>query len=167
MENFLKVDGKWVPTLAIKVKTNGVWTNCSEADFRNFINGRTISFSEYIDGTHTLTVVGTQSITGETYSFSALYDNRSIVTSACTWSVVSGGSYATVDSAGTLTILTGATGVNVIVSAEYSGVTGSDTIAVTYREGTTASTETEVVTDESGNITTTTTTLIENDGIPR
>jgi hypothetical protein len=65
--------------------------------------------------------------------------------------------------AGTLLILTLANNSPVTVRAEYGDLTAEQAITVTYKQGTSASTETEVVTDESGNTTTTTTTTIENE----
>jgi hypothetical protein len=102
-------------------------------------------------------------VSGETYELAALYDNRYIVTSACTWSIVNGGMYAVMGSGGTMLILTLANGSLVTVRAEYNGVYDERGIYVTYKSGTSAITETEVVVDESGNTTTTTTTIVENE----
>ena len=163
MGNYLKVDGQWIPTAVIYVKESGTWTVYSQASLETYISGQSLSFGGYISGDHTLSIVGIQSMTGETYSFSALYDNRTVVTNACTWSVVSGGSYATMISAGTIGISTAATGESVTVYAEYEDLSAATSILVTYQTGITASTETEIVTDESGNTTTTTTTTTENE----
>ena len=163
MGNFLKVGDKWVPTAVIYIKENDVWTKHSQSDLEVYISGEALSFGRYISGDHTLAVVGIQSFTGETYTFAALYDNSEVVTSACTWSIVSGGEYATIDNTGTIYISTSATASNVTVMAMYGRLTSEDTITITYGNGTTASTETEVVVDESGNTTTTTTTTIENE----
>ena len=164
MGSYLKVDGQWIPTAVIYVKESGAWTVYSQASLETYVSGQSLSFGGYIDGeTHTLSVIGVHTMTGETYSFSALYDNRTVVTSACTWSVVSGGSYANMISAGTIGISTAATGESVTVYAEYEGLSAATSILVTYQTGITASTETEIVTDESGNTTTTTTTTTENE----
>ena len=162
MGTFLKVSDGWIPTAVIMVKSNGVWTKYTEAQLLTHLSGQTPSFAGYIDGRHVLTVVGNASITGETYSLTALYDNRTVVTSACTWSVVGGGGFATISNDGTLTILSVANHSNVTVKAVYEEVSDEATVNVTYRQGTSASTETQVITDESGNTTTTTTTVIEN-----
>lgn len=163
MASFLKVDGEWIPMAVIYVKENGTWVKYTQAELEIYVSGKTLTYGGYDQGEHTLVVVGIQSVTGETYSFSALYDGRTDVTSACTWAVVSGGTYATMGNAGTITILSVADNSSVTVTAEYNGITANKAISVTYREGTTASTETEVVTDESGNTTTVTTTVIENE----
>lgn len=163
MGNFLKVDGEWIPTAVIYVKENNTWVKYSQEDLETYISGETLSFGGYIGGEHSLIVVGIQSFTGVTYTFAALYDNRETVTSACTWSIISGTEYASIDNTGTVTIFTSTTNANVTVQAIYNGLIANDTITLTYGQGTTATTETEVVTDESGNTTTTTTTTVENE----
>lgn len=163
MGNFLKVGSEWIPTAVIYVKENNSWVKYSQEDFETYVSAHTLSFGGYLDVTHTLNIIGIQSFTGETYTFEALYDGRTSVTSACTWSVVSGGMYAVLSGPGTLTILSLASNANVTVRAEYNGITADRTISLTYKTGTTANTETQVITDESGNTTTTTTTVIENE----
>lgn len=163
MGNFLKVNGEWIPTAVIYVKENNTWIKYSQEDLETYISGETLMFGGYIGGEHSLTVVGIQSFTGETYTFAALYDNREVVTSACSWSIISGSEYASIDDTGTVTIFTSTTSSNVTVQAVYDGLVANDTITLTYGQGTTATTETEVITDESGNTTTTTTTTVENE----
>ena len=163
MASFLKVGGSWIPMAVIYVKENGTWVKRSQAELETYVSGKTLTFGEYDFGEHTLLINSIPSVTGETYSFSALYDNRTDVTTACTWTMVSGLMYAVLSSAGTLSILSNANDSSVTVRAEYGDLTVDKSIRVTYAQGVTADTETQVVTDESGNTTTTTTTTIENE----
>ena len=162
MSSYLKVDGEWIPMAVIYVKENGTWVKHTQAELETYISGKTLVFGEYDYGIHTLSINSLSAVTGETYSFRALYDNRIDVTTGCTWTMVSGLMYAVLTSAGTLTMLTNANDSLVVVRAEYDGLTVDQNIRVTYAQGVTASTETEVVTDESGNTTTTTVNTTEN-----
>lgn len=162
MSNWLKDNGEWLKTSRIYVKVNDDWTQYTQEQFSAFTVGRTFSYGGFVSGDHTLSLSCVGSITGETYSVSALYDGTMLNPTACTWSIVSGGFYATIDTAGTITIQSTAAGQNITVRATYSGLTAEKVISVTYRSGTTAQTETEIIVDASGNTTTTTTTVIEN-----
>ena len=158
MSNYLKENGDWLKTSRIYVKVNDDWTRYTQEEFSAFTVDRAFSYGGFIDGEHSLAIIGISAVTGETYSLSALYDGRVIPSSSCTWTIVSGGFYATIDTGGTITILSSANGSNVTVRAVYSGLTATKTFSLTYRSGTSAQTETEIVIDESGNTTTTTTT---------
>lgn len=163
MSTYIKAGDTWLDANRIYVKTGGAWTRYTMEQFSAFTFGRVFAYGGFVDGAHTLSIAGVNSITGETYSLSALYDGHVIPSTSCTWTVVSGGFYATIDTAGTITIQSTAAGQNVTVRATYSDLTADKIIALTYRSGTTAQTETEVITDASGNTTTTTTTVIENE----
>ena len=163
MSNWLKNEGEWLKASRIYVKVNNDWTQYTQEQFSAFTVGRNFTYGGFVSGSHTLSIAGVNSITGETYTVSALYDGTSVPSTACTWTIVNGGFYATIDTGGTITILSTANGQNVTVRAAYSGLTADRIISLTYRSGTTAQTETEVIIDESGNTTTTTTTVIENE----
>ena len=163
MASFLKVDGEWIPMAVIYVKENGAWVKYTQAELETYVSGKTLTYGGYDHGEHTLTINSLSSVTGETYSFTALYDNRTDVTTACTWTVVSGMMYALFTSAGTLSILTNANDSLVVVQAEYNGLTVEKNITVTYAHGITAETQTEVVTDASGNTHTSTINTVENE----
>ena len=112
---------------------------------------------------HTLSVGGSASIEAETFNMVAIYDESVDVTSSATWTIVSGGEYATVDNTGLVTINSGASASTIVIQAVYVGLNASQSVVVTYKEGSSSHTETEVVTDQSGNTTTTTTTVTENE----
>ena len=163
MSTYIKAGDTWLDANRIYVKTGGAWTRYTMEQFSAFTFGRVFAYGGFVDGAHTLSIAGVNSITGETYSLSALYDGRVIPSTSCTWTIVSGGFYATIDNTGTITILNTAAGQSVTVRATLGDLTADKSINLTYRSGTTAQTETEVVTDASGNTTTTTTTTIENE----
>lgn len=162
MSNWLKNGETWLKASRIYVKVNNTWTRYTQEQFSAYTVGKAFTYGGFISGDHTLSIAGVGSITGETYTVSALYDGTAVPSTACTWTIVNGGFYATIDTGGTITILSTANGQNVTVQAIYSGLTAERTISLTYRSGTTAQTETETVVDASGNTTTTTTTVIEN-----
>ena len=163
MASFLKVDGEWIPMAVIYVKENGAWVKYTQAELETYVSGKTLTYGGYDQGEHTLSLNSLPSVTGETYSFTALYDNRTDVTTACTWTIVSGLMYAVFTSAGTLSILTNANDSLVVVQAEYNGLTAEKNIRVTYAHGITAETQTEIVTDASGNTHTSTINTVENE----
>jgi len=112
---------------------------------------------------HTLEIGGLNEISGESATFTAIYDETLNVTSSTTWSIITGSEYATINSNGELTILSGASSDTVIISATYNGISTQKNLVVTYVSGTTSETETVIVVDQEGNTTTTTTTTTTNE----
>lgn len=109
--------------------------------------------------THSLEIGGAHVVNAETCQYLVLYDNNEVT--ANTWQVLAGGSYATIDSNGLLTILPGASGSTVQVGCSYAGLSATKNIDVTYVSGSSAETETEtetVVDPATGQVTETTTT---------
>ena len=162
MSTYIKDNEAWLRAARIFVKTGDTWVQYTMAEFSGFTSGRSFSYGGYIGGSHTLSLVGIDSFTGVNYTFAVLYDNTVIPESACTWQIVSGNSYATIDTDGTITILNTATDANVTVQANYDGIIAERTISLTYMTGSTAHTETQIIVDESGNTITITTTTVEN-----
>ena len=112
----------------------------------------------------TLAIEGALSVSAETCQYRAIGSNVSDVTTAATWSIVSGSEYATINSNnGEVTILTGASESQVTIQAVYETLTATTTVTLTYLSGSTSETTTEIVTDESGNTTTVTTIVTENE----
>ena len=112
----------------------------------------------------TLAIEGALSVSAETCQYRAIGSNVSDVTTAATWSIVSGSEYATINSNnGEVTILTGASESQVTIQAVYETLTATTTVTLTYLSGSTSETTTEIITDESGNTTTVTTIVTENE----
>lgn len=156
-----KVEGAWKPIQAYYIKVSGAWNEVSGAEFEAYANNIALMFSGYTHsetGATTLGVFGPPAMSGESCSFVAISDNSNVVTSAATWSITNGSSYATVDSMGVVTIHSNANASPITVQAVYAGLTASTNCTITYKSGASAETETTVVVDESGNTTVTTTT---------
>ncbi len=150
-----KENGEWTssPVSNIYVKQNGVWTTG--------VTGTTSITSLMFGRQHTLTIGGASTIVAETCQYVAIYDNRLEVTP--TWSIISGGTYATIAIDGTVTINSNANNSPVTIQAEYNGLTATKDVVLTYLSGSTSETTTETVVDiETGEVTTTTTTTTEN-----
>lgn len=161
MSTFIKVNGNWTAPFSLYKKEGENWIQLTESAFRNYLSHHSSFYGGHINnqGQHFLQIVGAVRITGESCSYSAIYDSNQNVTSAATWSIASGDTFATIDSqTGEITILSGASGSSVTIRALYSGVTAVKNITLTFEAGTTSETETEIITNDSGETTTTTTT---------
>lgn len=111
---------------------------------------------------HTFEIGAPINVVAESFNVVANYDGVD-VTTATTWSIVSGDTYVHLDLTGAATIDSSADENEVIISGTYAGLSEYATVIVTYKSGSSSHTETEVVTDASGNTTTTTTTTTENE----
>ena len=87
-------------------------------------------------------------ITGESGSAVALYNNNACVP---VWSITSGGSNATINAQGEITIIQSG---DITIQAVYSGYTATKTVTLEYQAGTTQ----ETIVNPDGSITETTTT---------
>lgn len=163
MATFQKVNGTWKTVSNYYRKQNGDWVQISSSAFETIAGSAVLKYGGKIDGTpKTLSIGGSSSISGESCSFVAIYGTED-VTSAATWSLVSGSEYATLGQNGNVTILQAAeNGDTIEIRAEYDGLVATKQVSVYYKSGSSSQTETQTVTDESGNTTTTTTTVTEN-----
>lgn len=110
----------------------------------------------------TLVIEGASTVSAETCQYRAIGSNVLDVTSTSTWSITSGGTYATINSSnGEVTILTSANESSVTIQAVYGSLTATTTVILTYVSGATSETTSEVTVDESGNTTTVVTTVTE------
>ena len=100
-----------------------------------------------------LTIECADTITGISGNAIAKY-NSNVVTP--TWSITSGNAYATIDSAGEITIISSG---NITLSATYNGYTATKEVALVYA----SNTSTETTVDPETGATTTTTTTTETD----
>ena len=155
-----KNNGSWLepkPLGTILRKVNGVWTTSY------VVSAVTSSiFGGYLSTPKSITIGGAWDVSGETYQYVALYGTTD-VTTAATWSIISGTSYASINQTGLLTVLTGASSNDVSIQCEYNGVVSTKDITVFYLTGTTATTTTSAYTDDSGNTVNTITTTSENE----
>ena len=129
----------------------------------SYCSGDSATYITPAPSVDTLTIEGASVIVAESYKYNAMYGKNDVTTLA-TWSIISGGQYATVDSHnGLITIDNSASGAAVTIQAVYNGQTATKEITLTYQGGSSAETTTEVITDESGNTTTVVTTVTENE----
>lgn len=164
MATFQKVNGTWKNVSGYYHKENNSWVQISLSDFEAIVNSRVLTYGGRISGApKTLSIGGISSVTGESCSYVAIYGTED-VTSAATWTLLSGAEYASLGTSGTLTILQAAeNGGTVEIKAEYDGQSAAKQVSVYYKSGSSSQTETQTITDESGNTTTTTTTVTGNE----
>ena len=159
MGTFQKIGDTWRVVSKYYQKTNGAWAEITEASFDSYIRILPSMFGgASISG---IDIVGPDTVSGESCTFAAIY-NSANVTSAATWSIISGSQYASV-SGSVILIGSNANNSNVTVQANYNGMTGTKNVVLTYLSGTTEETETEIIVDESGNTSATTTTTVSDE----
>ena len=134
------------------------------------LNTHLANFGGIIPTVANLMIAAPASVVGKECQCQAVF-NTSVVTtgSGAVWSVVSGGTYATIDQEGLITIDTAASANNITIQVLYnafgSALTATHDITVTYDGNSESETEVIVDFDESGNtITTTSTTVTNEDG---
>lgn len=112
---------------------------------------------------HTLVIEGLNVVEGYSVRYSILYDGQS-PSGQGVWSVVSGGSYGSINSStGELTINNTANNSQITIQCIYGGVTATFALTATYQSGKSIDTSTETTTDpDTGETTTTTTTVVIN-----
>lgn len=154
---YIKVNNEWKAITTRYKKEDGAWVLVPESGFpesETYFYGGEVSFE--------LSIVGLETVSGISSNYCVLRDGVEDVTTSVTWAIVSGSEYASIDQDGKVAILPNASGSSVTISATYAGVSVEKEITLTYSSGTTARTETDIVVDESGNTTTTITTVVEN-----
>ena len=110
----------------------------------------------------TLEIMGVTNISADTCQFVALLDGTRDVSNLCTWSIVSGSEYATING-NTITILQNAQNSNVRIRAAYGTLHADQDIILTYDNDSESETSSEIITDESGNTTVIITTITTNE----
>ena len=112
---------------------------------------------------HELTVGGTNKVTAETFNMIALYDGETDVTNLVFWAITNGNQYAVINNAGEVTINSGVSEEEITIQATYNNLVAIQNVIITYKSGSSSHTESETITDYSGNTTTTVTTITENE----
>ena len=168
MSHYIKLEGSWVEIASFYIRQNGTWTQITEQELVSDIQGKAVYYKGAADEylvTHVMTINGPSVISGVSCPYVAIYDAGTDVTSAATWSIVSGSQYAEMSQSvnGEINILSGASGSSVVLRAEYDNVSVEKPLTLTYMAGVTAETETETVVDASGNTTTTTITTVTDE----
>ena len=157
-----KGEGLWVKgeIRSILQKHNGIWsTTISLNGITPYVFGGYIPTSP--ETIVSLIIEGASSLSSVDCQYVLLANGYEI--KADSWSVVSGGSYASIDSEGLLTVNPTANNSSVVIQAVSGEHTATKKITVSYNSGSTSETTTRTVTDESGNTTAITETVIENE----
>lgn len=158
---FVKENGIWRLVGNLFVKDDGSWQLSQLSQLTSITENKICSYGGTYEGEFDkLTVMGPSSITGESCQFIALFNMQNITWNS-NWSITGGQAYARIVN-GTLTILSGASNSEIEITVTYNGLVATKTVIVTYEEGVSSETETNVETlvDESGNTTTTATIII-------
>jgi hypothetical protein len=157
-----KVSGSWVKgeIVSIYQKQSGVWTtNVSLGGFST-----PYAFGGYIptmpDEIVSLSIEGASKVNSTSAEYVLLANG--VETTGGTWSIISGGTYASVSTGGTLTVNSSATGNSITIQATLDDLTATKEVYVTYNSVTSSETTTNTTVDESGNTTTTVTTVTDN-----
>lgn len=167
---YIKKKSNFVSANTIYQKTGNTWTEITYEQLTNSLSTHMANFGGIIPTVANLSIAAPDTVVGKECQCQAVF-NTSVVTtgSGAVWSVVSGGTYATIDQEGLITIDTAASSNNITIQVLYnafgSALTATHDIVVTYDGNSESETEVIVDFDESGNtITTTSTTVTNEDG---
>ncbi len=167
---YIKKKSNFVSANTIYQKTGNTWTEITYEQLMSSLSTHMANFGGIIPTVANLSIAAPDTVVGKECQCQAVF-NTSVVTtgSGAVWSVVSGGTYATIDQAGLITIDTTASASPITVQVGYnafgSALTATHNIVVTYDGNSESETEVIVDFDESGNtITTTSTTVTNEDG---
>lgn len=175
----VKENGEWRLVGSFYVKNNGSWVEIQESQLSSVTENKILNYGgEYEDSSFMLSIIGPSTMIGETCQYSLAKNGVLVPPVSVSWSIVSGASYATIDSNGEVTILSGASNSDVVICATYMAKPKTQNLKLTYMENVVVETTTETetieisgetieitttvteITDESGN-TTTTTNVVE------
>ena len=148
MADYIKLNGEWVEVLDVYRKVDGQWV--LQTDVQSSILTSNIYFySEVkIDDEVTYVISGVDTFTGKTFNLTYVYNNRIV---APTWSIISGGQYATINENGKVTIDVGVINEPIVVQAVYRGKTATKTITISYDNQLTIE-GADTITGTSGNV---------------
>ena len=157
-----KVNGSWVKgeIISILQKHNGVWT--TDVSLGGF--STPYAFGGYIptmpDEIVSLSIEGASKVNSTSSEYVLLANGTE--SSMGTWSIISGGTYASISTGGTLTVDSSADNSLVVIQATLDDLTATKEVYVTYNTVASSQTTTNTSVDEDGNTTTTVTTVTDN-----
>ena len=127
---YSKKNGTWKQILKYYKKVNGSWTQIQESSFLTEINSNLICYGGSINTiANSLVINAPSSYTGKSFFCTCQYGG---VTVSGTWTLTSGGQYASITSAGKVTINSGVSNQNITVQCVYSEYTETKTINISY-----------------------------------
>lgn len=143
-------------------KVGNVWTEVTQQNFIDYVDGKISVFGGDIPAVYVFRIAAPETDSAETCQCLAVLNDVPLTTGV-TWSVISGGTYATIDNTGLISYSTAASNTNITIQATYSSFTATHDMTITYKSGSQSETTTETTYDESGNTVTTTTVVTENE----
>lgn len=154
---YIKQDGDWRIVSSSYIKQNGEWVAMAETGIP-----RDVVYVFAGSNVEPVQILGPETFTGLMCNYMAVL-GTDIVTSACTWAIVSGSEYAFINPTnGELGVKTIANNSPVTISVTYGAVTTTKEVTLTYDSSITSSTHTVIATDDSGNVATTVIISSEN-----
>ena len=143
-------------------KIDNSWVEMTQSGFLTYLEGVIPIFGGIIPSITRFEIAAPNTLVAESCQCLATF-NDTVLTSGVSWSIISGSSYASIDSNGLLTLTSTANNSNATIQATYSNYTDTHDLVVTYKSGATSETTTETIVDGSGNSITITTTITENE----
>ena len=159
---YIKKNSHFAEVVGFYKKVNDTWETVSQQNFIDYIGENISVFGGNIPSVYTFRIAAPSTDSAETCQCLAVLNDTPIMNNVV-WSVVSGGTYATIDNTGLITFSTAASNSNITIQAVYSSFTDTHDMVITYKAGSQSETTTETTTDESGNTVTTTTVVTENE----
>ena len=129
MGDYIKLNNEWREILDVYRKENGEWVLQTDVA-SSIITSNIYIYSEVkIDDEVTYVISGVSEYTGKSFNLTYIYNNRIV---GPTWSIISGGQYATINEHGKVEIDVGVVNETIIVQAIYRGHTTTKTITISY-----------------------------------
>lgn len=125
MGQYIKINGDWKRIVSVYKKVEGVWTQQNTYSFDNNI----YVYDPTVIDHDVLLIVAEDSYSGKHFYLVAQLNDRRIYP---TWTITSGGSYATVNENGKVTILSVADNSLITVQANYKNLVETADILVSY-----------------------------------
>ena len=146
MASFIKIGNQWVPVSEVYKKVNGSWQ--VQSDLQSALGENHVYFFGGSVDLPTLSIQGQSEYTGKQFYLTAKFGNSTVYP---TWSITSGGTYASINNNGKVSITEGAHENSITVQATYQGNTASKVIDVSYDNQLTIESS-DTITGTSGNV---------------
>ena len=158
---FIKKDSKFAEVNNLFKKAGSTWVTLTQSELLSYLQGAVPVFGGVIPSVTRLVIAAPSTLSAKTCQCVALF-NDTVVTTGATWSIVSGGTYATIDQSGFITFSTATSEADITVKVEYLYYSATHNMVATYNDSETETTA-ETTVDDSGNTTTVITIITENE----
>lgn len=158
---YIKVNDNWTEVVNIFKKVNGEFVQINETDAVTYIRSNILKYMGHLE-TLVLSILSPDNVTSETFTCYG-YANNTRLLSGTTWEIISGSSYASVNSSsGVVSISSNANNSIIRIRLTYQGNTVEKDITVTYKSGAASNTEQTEVDNGDGTTSITQTTTTDN-----